>query len=86
MERLGYVPMIVESDSFELIQVCNDIIEIWSPYMAVLADCFQKAQRIGSIVSFQHYVRETNVMMHNLSKHAFGTKHDLFWDIDPLAL
>lgn len=82
VESLGCVPVIVESDSLELIQACNGIIEIWSPYTAILADCFQKAQRIGNI-SFQHCPREANMVAHNLAKHAYDTKQNVFWDSDP---
>jgi hypothetical protein len=34
-------------------------IEIWSPYAAILADCFQTASRIGTI-SIQHCLWRIN--------------------------
>lgn len=43
VEGLGCHQVIVESDSLEVIQACNGVIKIWSPYTAILADCFQNA-------------------------------------------
>lgn len=44
IETLGISKIIIESDSLELIQACNSVIEVWSRYSAVLADCFMIAQ------------------------------------------
>jgi hypothetical protein len=46
--------IVVESDSLELIQACNGVIEVWSPYFAILAECFMKASTINRI-SFHHF-------------------------------
>ena len=43
VERLGCKRITVESDSLEVIKACRGLIEIWSPYTAILADIFQKA-------------------------------------------
>ena len=45
----GCVPVIVEIDSLELVESFNGVIEIWSPYTAILMDYFQLAQRIGRV-------------------------------------
>ena len=82
VEGLGCHQVIVESDSLEVIQACNGVIEIWSPYTAILADCFQKAYRIG-VVSFAHCPREANRLAHNLARHSFNLNSTFIWDGDP---
>uniref|UniRef100_A0A8R7NW91 RNase H type-1 domain-containing protein n=1 Tax=Triticum urartu TaxID=4572 RepID=A0A8R7NW91_TRIUA len=82
LEDLGCQPVIVESDSLEIIQACNGVIEIWSPYSAILADCFQKALRIGD-VSFIHCPRKANRLAHNLARHSFDSNSTFVWDGDP---
>ena len=43
VEQIGCSPVIFETDSMELYQAFNGEIEIWSPYSAILADCFVRA-------------------------------------------
>ena len=66
IEGLQCVPVTVESDSLELVESFNGTIQVWSPYAAVLADCFQIAFRIGSI-SMHHCNREANKIAHKLA-------------------
>ena len=39
MEKLGCVSVIVEIDSMELVQALNGVIQMWSPYSSIQADC-----------------------------------------------
>ena len=82
IECIRCSPVIIETDSMELCQSYNGVIEIWSPYSAILVDCFVKAHSIGS-VSVQHCRREANVVAHNLAKHALETNSYTFWEDDP---
>lgn len=82
LEGIGCSPVIVESDSLELINACNGVIELWSPYTAILADCFQISQRIGNI-SFKHCPREANKTAHNLARLSFDCSSVFMWDGDP---
>ena len=82
MEKLSCVPVIVETDSLELVQAFNGLIQVWSPYLAILADCFQIASRIGNI-SVQHCRREVNMMAHTLARHAFTSNSFVFWVGNP---
>ena len=68
--------MIIESDSLELIQACNGVIEVWNPYTAILADCFSKASLMSNI-GFQHCPRDANQVAHQLAKKAYETKDRL---------
>jgi ribonuclease HI len=40
LEQMGCSSAYVYSHSLELIKTCNGDIELWSPYTAVLTDCF----------------------------------------------
>lgn len=82
VEDLGCQQIIVESDSLEVIQACNGVIEIWSPYTAILAECFQIAYQIGT-VSFVHCFREANRLAHNLARYSFSLNSSFVWDGDP---
>jgi ribonuclease HI len=37
LEQIGVSNVIVESDSLSLIQACNSLIKVWSPFSAILA-------------------------------------------------
>ena len=82
VEQIGCNPVVIETDSMELCQAYNGEIEIWSPYSAILVDCFVRAQRIGKI-SVQHCKREANLLAHNLARYAFDSNSSIFWDCDP---
>jgi ribonuclease HI len=82
VENMGCSPVTAESDCLELVNACTGVIELWSPYTAILADCFQIASRIGQI-KFQHSRREANKAAHNLAKLCFETDSSLSWDGDP---
>lgn len=71
-QDLGCSPIVIESVSLELIQACNGVIEIWSPYTAILADCFQIEQNIGA-VSFLHCPSESNMVAHNLARFTYDS-------------
>ena len=45
----GCIGVIMESDSLELIQSCNGIIKVWTPYIYILADFFQMAYSIVAV-------------------------------------
>jgi hypothetical protein len=49
VENMGCSPVTAESDCLELINACTGVIELWSPYTAILADCFQIASIVGHI-------------------------------------
>ena len=66
IENLGCLPVILESDSLELVDAFNGNTEIWNPYTAVLMECFQIASRIGQ-VQVQHCPRETNKVAHKIA-------------------
>jgi hypothetical protein len=53
----------VELDSLELFQACNIVIKVWSPYSAILAECFMKVSLMVKVV-FQHYQRNANLVVH----------------------
>jgi hypothetical protein len=59
LKQMGITRGYVESDSLELIQVCKAEIEVWSPYAAILAECFMKAHQFDSIV-LEHCSRDAN--------------------------
>ena len=82
IERLGCSPTIIESDCLELCQAYNGVSEIWSPYTAILVDCFVRAARIGSI-TICHYSRESNSVAHKLARFAYDSKSSFVWDGDP---
>jgi ribonuclease HI len=81
-DQLGCSSIMVESDSLELIQACNGVIVAWSPYSAILAECFMKASTINGI-SFHHCPREENKVAHEIARNAYSTKEFLSWDGDP---
>jgi hypothetical protein len=39
LENIGSL-MIMESDNLKLVNVCNSLIKLWSPYTSILPDCF----------------------------------------------
>ena len=81
LEKLGCQSVCIESDSLELIQACTGVIEIWSPYSAILAECFLKASTMN-IASLQLCPRDANQVAHELAKHAYQMKVQLEWDGD----
>jgi ribonuclease HI len=82
INRIGCSPIILESDSLELVQAFNGDAEIWSLYTAILADCFQLANRLGHI-TVQHCFREGNKVAHNFARYCFDSNISVFWDNDP---
>jgi hypothetical protein len=50
--RHGISPVIVELDCMEFISALNKTIEIWSPFTAILADCFHIVE--DWLVAFKH--------------------------------
>ena len=85
IDHIGCSPVIIETDSLEVCKAYNGETEIWGPYSAILADCFLRAQSIGSI-QVQHCAREANMVAHHLAKFALESNSAFFWDCDPLAL
>ena len=81
-EQLGCTKVTLEPDSLELIQACKGELEIFSPYIAILADIFARARMVSEI-SFAHCPREANRVAHHLAKYAFDSNTDVFWDGDP---
>ena len=82
VECLGCSKVIVVSDSLEVIEACTGVVEIWTPYTAILVDIFQKAFRIG-LVCFSHCPRNANKAAHNLAKLTYESKVAMYWDDDP---
>jgi hypothetical protein len=82
IEDIRCSPTTIESDSLELVQAFNGVIESWSPYTAILADCFQKVRRIEH-VQVQHCSREANGASHRLARISFEKNENFFWDGDP---
>lgn len=72
----------MESDSLELGQACNGIIEVWSPYIAILANCFQIAHRIGAVSSIL-CPRDDNRATHNSARRVYDSKIVVNWEGDP---
>jgi ribonuclease HI len=64
-ESLGCVPVIVESDSLEIVKAFTGTIQVWSPCSAILAYCFQIAHRIGAI-SIQNIVTMKQITWHTI--------------------
>jgi len=64
IKNLACAPVVIETHSLELVQAYNGVIEIWSPYTAILADCFQRVPRICQ-VSVQHCFRVANGVAHH---------------------
>ena len=79
IEDMGCAPVIIETDSLELMQDFNGVIEIWSPYAAILSDCFQRARRIGN-VTVQHCYREANDVAHKLARVTYDSNNSVNWD------
>ena len=82
VDDLGCTPVIMESDSLELVEAFNGVTEIWSPYTSILMDCFLIARRIGQ-VKIQHCPREANVVAHKIARFAFNSDSSIFWDSNP---
>ena len=82
LEQLGVSSVIVESDSLGLVQACNSEIEVWSPFSAILDDCFMRTHSFNSI-GFQHCPREANKVAHHLEKVSFESNYVISWDGDP---
>jgi hypothetical protein len=58
-------------------------LSLWGPYTAVMMDCFQISQIIGSI-SFHFCPREANKVAHNLARLSFDSD-TIYWDGDLLS-
>ena len=82
IENLGCSSVIIETNSLELCQAFNGIIEVWSPYGAILVDCFVRTSKLGNI-KVQHCNRGANMVAHNVARHAVDSKSSIFWDCDP---
>ena len=78
----GCAPVIVETDSLELVEAFNGNSELWSPYTAVLMDCFVIASRIGHL-KVQHCPSEANKVAHKIARKVFDSKVNVYWDDDP---
>uniref|UniRef100_A0ACD5XBD9 Uncharacterized protein n=1 Tax=Avena sativa TaxID=4498 RepID=A0ACD5XBD9_AVESA len=81
LENLGCEKVTIESDSFELIQTCNRFDKIWSPYAAIMAECFLKVRFMKEIF-FKHRSMEANQVAHNLSRFSYEQKSTVHWDDD----
>ena len=57
-------------------------IEVWSPYSAILAECFMMAYNFDSIV-FEHCPRDANQVAHQLAKSSYISKSVVSWEGDP---
>jgi ribonuclease HI len=77
VEDLGCAPVIIESDCLELVQAFNGEREVWSPYSAILSDCYLMAQGIGNIL-VQHCPREANGVAHTLARYSFNSSTTFF--------
>lgn len=65
VEQMGCSPIIIETDSMEPVQLCNGMSKVLIPYVAIMAECFVFAPRLGNI-SIQHYPRDVNKVAHGL--------------------
>ena len=79
---MGCRPVIVETDSLELVEAFNRKIDIWSPYTAILMDCFQIARRIGQI-SVLHCPREANEVAHEIARFCYSDNSSCNWVDEP---
>jgi ribonuclease HI len=82
LEELGCFSVIIESDSLDLIQACNGVVEVWSPYSAIMVKCFLKASSMKEVL-FQHCNRDANQVAHSLARHVYESKENLVWNGDP---
>ena len=82
VENLGCLSIVVETDSLELVEAFNGVIEIWSPYTAILMECFLIARRIGQ-VKIQHCSREENMVAHELARQCFVSNISCNWVDEP---
>jgi hypothetical protein len=73
---MGCSSVVIKTDSLELVHVFNGQIDIWSPYAAILADCFQLASRIDKV---------HNNVTHKLAAFCFNSNFSICWDRDPLS-
>jgi ribonuclease HI len=76
IEGLGCALVVIETDSLELVQAYNGVIDIWSPYTAILADCFQRTRGIGH-VTVQHCFRQANGTTHHLARVTYDSRENL---------
>jgi hypothetical protein len=81
-ENIMCSPTIVESDNLALVNACNGEGDIWIPSTTILIDCFEIAQRIGS-VSFKHCPRDSNRVAHNLARFSFDSNRVIVREDDP---
>jgi hypothetical protein len=58
--------------------------EVWSPYAAILAECFVKTNMMTE-VSVHHCPRSANQMAHELVKFSYSSKETYVWDGDRLC-
>ena len=82
VEMIGCRPVVVETDSLKIVQAFNERTDVWSPYTAIIMDCFQTVRRIGQ-VKVQHCPREANKVAHKIARFVFNSKVPLVWDGDP---
>jgi ribonuclease HI len=57
LKAIGCNSITIKSYSLELIQACTGQVEVWSPYTAILANCFLKISSMSD-VSFVHCLRD----------------------------
>jgi hypothetical protein len=75
----------IESGYLELIQRCNDKIEVCYPILAILAEYFLKSS-LAAQVSFKHCHRDSNRVAHELATFAYCSNVTRVWDGDPPGL
>jgi hypothetical protein len=71
VEQLGHTAMAVELDWLELIQSCNWVIKVWSPYSAIMATISPLILAYG------------NQVAHELARNSYISKELVAWDVDP---
>jgi hypothetical protein len=69
-DALSCSSVIIESDSYRL---ANGVIEVWSTYSTIMAECFLKANSMRGVL-FQHCNRDANLVAHSLAWHVYESK------------
>jgi hypothetical protein len=67
---LGYSNVEAESDSLEVIQICEGMERIWNDATVIYADILNQAGSTGKVV-FSYCGRDTNAAAHELARNYF---------------
>ena len=75
---LGLPRVEAESDSQNVINLCDGQSKWWDAAAAIFAECIDTATSIGKVI-FSHCFRDANSVAHELAKFSFCNKLDNNW-------